>query len=924
MDETRRSGVTCHQGVCSVAGVTGDSASLAESARTGGGQIRGRFLGVPAPQAILTRDGRFAEVNGALSGALGTSPERLVGAASSEFLHPDDRSRARDEFLELLAGRVPSLASVRRYLLPDGEIGYGLTTMALLPERGPGEPGVVVALVQDVTGEQLAHNRAAEALAQLKQVERRFRALVTRSADVAIVVDAKAMITFCSPAVTEVFGYDPAQVVGRSGFEFVHPDDVEVAAGSLAHALAEPGLTPSVTLRVRSADGSYAWTEEVATNLLDDPHVDGFIVNVRNIGDRVATERKYRDIVETAQEGIWIVDATGRTTFANQRLASMLGGQIDDVLGRTPMELATAQFASVFSAQLEARQRGEPGRYEAELSRSDGSVVNVLVSAQPCLDDAGAFTGAHAMITDITSLKALERQLTHRALHDDLTGLANRALLTDRLEHMLTSLGRRDRLAALLMIDVDGFRRVNDSYGHDRGDDLLIQVAERIASALRADDTAARIGGDQFAALCEELHDRKEAGDIARRVLAAIAEPMTVGNDTLVLTASVGIAYTPADTAATLLRDADIALHRAQGCGGARTTIFDPTEPQTARRDLVLTHDLQRALETSEVEVHYQPIIALDDQRVCGAEALARWRHPRYGWLQPEAFIPIAEQAGLIGPLDCKVIASACEQTAQWLSEGSVADDFALAVNVSAAHLGDPCLLNCIDASLSQANLPPHHLTVEVTETALITDSDHVRQTLSVLRERGVMVALDDFGTGYSSLSYLKSIPADRLKIDRSFVGGLGDQGDDAAIVASILSLADAVGMHCIAEGIESVEQLSALTHLGCSYGQGFLWSGAVGANEFPQVSRDIVPALPSRPPTTRRRAHWVANVDARTQAHIADLHDDGASLQTIAAALNRCGRRTPRGTRWHAASVAQVIASSPPLRQGAASRTGT
>jgi diguanylate cyclase (GGDEF)-like protein/PAS domain S-box-containing protein len=922
MDETNTDARARSRGARgSIAGGRSAKSNGRPNRATGVGRL---FLGLPVPQAVLTLDGHFAEVNAALSDALGMDLASLVGWASSEFLHPDDRSRAREEFVGLLTGRAPSLASVRRYLLPDGEIRYGLTTMALLPDDDLVNPGLVVVLVQDVTTEHRAHARVNDALAQLGQVERQFQAMVTRSADVAIIVNPHATITYCSPAVTEVFGYDPVDLVGRSGFDLIHPDDVEVAAASLAGALNEPGPIPTVTLRVRSADGSYAWTEGVATNSLDDPDIGGFIINVRDISQRVATERKYREVVEMALEGIWIVDATGRTTFANQRLASMLGRQIDEIVGRTPMELATADSAPVFAAQLEARRRGEPGRYEAELRHADGSVVNVLVSAQPHRDDSGTITGAHAMMTDITGLKAVERQLSHHALHDDLTGLANRVLLTDRVEHMLSSLSRRERLGAVLMIDVDGFKLVNDSYGHETGDDLLTQVADRISSALRANDTAARVGDDEFAAVCEELHDRKEASDIARRILAAIAEPVMFGNDTVVITASVGIAFTPAESGTTLLRDATIALHRAKCRGGAQITIFDPTELQTARRDLILAHDLQRALDDNcQLEVHYQPIVALGDQRVCGAEALARWRHPRYGMLQPDAFIPVAERAGLIGPLDCKILTSACAQTAQWLSEGSVADDFVIAINVSAAHLCDPDLLHCIDRSLSHGNLRPHHLAIEVTETALITDGEHVTRTLSALRDRGVLVALDDFGTGYSSLSYLKSVPADRLKIDRSFVGGLGDEGDDA-IVTSIISLADAVGMRCIAEGIESVEQLSALTQLGCAYGQGFLWSAGVSAEEFPRVARGFVAALPFRPTAARRRAQWVASVDPRTRGHITSLVKDGASLQTIAAALNRTGLRTPRDTRWHAASVAQVIAAVPAVRHRSAARTGT
>ena len=884
----------------------------ARRARGAGAGAHRRFVAAPVLQAVLTSDGRFAEVNAALSDAVGVSAASLVGAASAEYVHPEDRTQAREEFLRLVHGRAVSLASVRRYVLASGEVRYGLTTMATLPDD-PDGPGLVVVVVQDVTAEQQARDAVTEALAELRQTEQRFRAMVTRSADVAIVVDAGGTITYCSPAAAEVFGYDPATVAGRSGFQFVHPDDVETGRAVLARALAERGPVPAVALRVRAADGTYAWAEAAATNLVEDPEVGGFVVNVRDITGRVATERRYREVVETAQEGIWVVDATGRTIFANRRLASMLGRRVEEVLGRTPMELATAEFAPVFAAQLEARRRGEPGRYEAALRHRDGTAVDVLVSAQPRRDDDGTYFGSHAMLTDITSRKALERQLAHLALHDELTGLANRTLLSDRVEQMLTRARRRDCLGALLMIDVDGFKLVNDSYGHNVGDNLLVQLAERLSSAVRADDTVARIGDDEFGAVCEDLHDRKEVSDIARRILAAVAEPVTIGGETLLVTASVGITFTPADSAAALLRDGDIALQRAKGRGGAQTIIFDPEELQTAGRELRLTRDLRHALDNSrQLEVHYQPIIALADQRVCGAEALVRWRHPEYGLLYPDAFIPVAERVGLVTALDCHVLTTACEQASQWLADGDVPEDFVIAVNVSAVDLREPHLLDCVDSALSRTNLPPYQLTIEVTETALIVDHDLVTASLLALHERGVSIALDDFGTGYSSLTYLKDLPADRLKIDRSFVGGLGGDTDDDAIVASIISLAEAVGIRCIAEGIESPQQRSMLTQQGCSFGQGFLWSAAVSAEAFPHLVASIAPALPVRPTPARRRAHWVTNVDPRIRARITSLLNDGASLQTIAAALNSRGQRTPRGTRWHVSSVAQVIAATP------------
>ena len=894
-----------------------DGSGDADPAALGGGPSRlAHDLGRPAqivdamPAAVVATDadGVVTEWNPAAELLCGWSAAEAVGRPARELLDVPDPVPTSTEALQSLQagqtwhGRLP----VRR---KDGSaLAVAVAASPLMDERGTVVGAVALMTAESAAGPFEEGVRASEQL---------FRSLVNRSADVALILDSHAVITYASPAVTPVFGYQPDHLEGRVGFEFVHPDDVPFAEEVLREVLATAGSHDPFELRIRAADGSYLWTEEAVTNSLDDPAIRGLILNLRDVSFRkaadaalAASEKRYRDIVESAEEGLWILDANFRTTFTNPRMSVQLQRPAVDLLGHSPAEFAHPDDVVLIEAQMHARRHGAE-RYEARFLAADGSTVWMLVSAHPLFDD-GRFVGTHALLTDITDRKDAEDQLRHLALHDPLTGLPNRTLLTDRIEHTLARAERHHDQTGVLFVDVDNFKLINDSYGHRTGDEILLAVAERITAAVRTEDTVARFGGDEFVVVCERLYDHKEASDIAHRVLAAVREPLEIGDRPIVLTASIGIAYTSTGDAETLLRDADTAMYQAKRQGRDQTAVFDPDAHRTAQHDLALINDLRHALKhPGQLTVHYQPILGLADQQVVAAEALARWHHPEHGLVPADRFIQLAERAGLILELDRWVLDRACRQTAAWLAEGAVPQSFSVAVNVSAAHLSAPRLADTVRAALTNARLSPANLCVEVTETALMQDQAAACAALSALRAMGVCVSLDDFGTGYSSLSYLRNLPADKVKIDRSFVGGLGDGGDDEAIVASIISLADSLGLHCVAEGVETMEQLLILQSLGCHCGQGFLWSPAVPDTQLPDtltaVPRRAIPAQRNRP----RRASWTALVDPVDRQRLLHLHAQGASLQTITAALNKSNSRTPRGTRWHPATVARVVADA-------------
>ncbi|HEX7167056.1 MAG TPA: EAL domain-containing protein, partial [Acidimicrobiales bacterium] len=412
----------------------------------------------------------------------------------------------------------------------------------------------------------------------------------------------------------------------------------------------------------------------------------------------------------------------------------------------------------------------------------------------------------------------------HAALHDPLTGLPNRVLLLDRLEQALERSRRHNHLVAVLFLDLDRFKVVNDSLGHDVGDRLLVAAAQRMTSVLRPGDTATRFGGDEFVVVCEDIEGETDATEIAQRLADALLEPFSLGEHEAFVTVSVGVAISTDadDEASSLIRDADAAMYRAKERGRARAEVFDRGMRAEAIARLETENDLRRAIERDELRVFYQPAVDVASGEMVGCEALVRWDHPEKGLVSPASFIPLAEETGLIGRLTEWVLEEACRQLAEWNATLSLPTDFNVAINLSAREVSEPGLVETIAAVIARHNIDPPQLSLEITETALLQDIDAALGALARLRRLGVTVALDDFGTGYSSLSYLRRLPVDVLKIDRSFVARLGDDGKDRAVVAGMIDLAHALNLTVIAEGVETSAQLHELRLLGCDAAQGW------------------------------------------------------------------------------------------------------
>ncbi len=557
--------------------------------------------------------------------------------------------------------------------------------------------------------------------------------------------------------------------------------------------------------------------------------------------DNALLYEQLQAVTRSLGEGVLALDEHGLVTFANPAAEQLLGWGRGCLLGTNaagsfdaPADRARDDLEWGLLPRL---REGETVRLEEHTARrSDGASLDVALTASPVRRE-GVVVGAVAVFRDVTERKALERRLVHQAFHDQLTGLPTRALFLDRLEHARTRGRDTGSMQAVLFLDVDRFKLLNDSLGHRVGDDVLCTIASRLVGAVRQGDTVARFGGDEFTVLLEQMSGPNEATATAERILQSLRQPVVAGDRQVVLSVSIGIAVAePGNVHTDLLAAADIAMYEAKRTGKDRFCIAAADADALALARLDLEMELRRAISGGELELHYQPVLNAHTGRLYGFEALVRWRHPQAGLLAPSEFMELAEDSGLVLPLGEWVLDQACRTARNWLDEHPD-EPAVMAVNLSARQFQDPDLCARVAAVLQNSRIEPSALVLEITETVVMGDTERTLATLRALKRLGVRLAIDDFGTGYSSLSYLKRFPVDIVKIDRSFVDGLGDSPVDREIVAAVIRLAAAVGMQTVAEGVETPAQLEQLRLLGCSLVQGYLFAA-------PQPLADLERAL--------------------------------------------------------------------------------
>jgi diguanylate cyclase (GGDEF)-like protein/PAS domain S-box-containing protein len=564
------------------------------------------------------------------------------------------------------------------------------------------------------------------------------------------------------------------------------------------------------------------------------------IVSLRTAAARQQAEESLRlrnRAIEASSNGIMICDAANPETpilYVNPAFERITGYGAGEVLGRSPRFLSGADHDQKGLIDVrESMRLGLEVETVVRNYRKDGSLFWNELSVAPVRDAAGRLTNFVGIVDDVTEHKRYEEQLEHQANFDPLTDLANRNLLADRLQQSLVYADRSQRLVAVLLLDLDRFKIVNESLGHGQGDLLLQRVAERLTECVRAADTVARLGGDEFVIALAEVAEVGDVGLVVKNFQNALARPFTIAGRELYVTASIGISLYPTDgqDGESLLRHADIAMYRAKEEGRNTFRFFSPEMNLRIMETLDLEADLRRALERDEFVLHYQPKVDLASGRITSCEALVRWQHPEKGMIPPGAFIPLAEETGLIVPLGDWVLHTACAQNRQWQQEGL--PPISVATNLSARQFRETDLVETVQRTLRETGLEPQYLSLEVTESLIMKDPARAATTMRRFKELGIELSLDDFGTGYSSLNYLRSFPVDCLKIDRSFITDVTTDPSAAAVATSIVAIAHSLGLHAVAEGVETQEQLDFLRHCGCDSLQGYYFSRPVPPEAF-------------------------------------------------------------------------------------------
>jgi diguanylate cyclase (GGDEF)-like protein/PAS domain S-box-containing protein len=753
----------------------------------------------------------------------GHTLSEYVGRSGLEFVHPDDLELVLRSLASIQTKEVGTTLEVRL----RSTSGWRLIELIGTPV-GWFAPDAVLFSLRDLT-ERRRFEVARDETA-------RFRSLVHNAAAITMLVSESGQIDSVSAALTRMLGHDPEHIENMPLAELASATDQPAVAAALARAA--QGATAVhpvlVAARLRHHDGEDQPFELSIVNLLDEPTVGGFVVTAHDISARTAVELELRTALsllkatlDSTADGVIGVDRAGTITGINGRLGEMwqvpegslkVGHPVDE----TSMAFVLDQLVDpeAFVSVTEVLSSHPDHETTDILEFKDGRVFERF--SRPQLVD-GEIVGRVWSFRDSTERVRLESELSYQAFHDSLTGLANKALFTDRLNQAVARMERTRKPMAVMFLDLDNFKTVNDSLGHSTGDELLGVVAEVLLGCIRSTDTAARLGGDEFAVLIDYLEGHSDIVALAERILTALRRPVTLGTTEVVTTASIGITFgVPGTTGDQLLRNADLAMYRAKEHGKDRFEEFRDHMHTAIVERLELEADLRRTMGgAQELVVHYQPVVDLTTSAIIGFEALVRWQHPLRGLLPPGSFVPFAEEVGLIDVVDRFVLAEACTQLHYWQKRGLLAPDAVISVNLSARELTDPGTADHVAEMLADAAFEPSNLILEITESAMMRDTETVVANLHALRALGLRIAIDDFGTGYSSLAYLEQFPVDILKIDRSFVAALSDD-EQAGLAQAVIQIAETLGLMTVAEGVETEEQAERLRTLGCGAAQGY------------------------------------------------------------------------------------------------------
>lgn len=788
--------------------------------------------------ALCSFDGRWIQVNRRLCEIVGYPEEALLKMTFQDITHPEDLSPDLANMQTLLDGKIPYFQMEKRYVHHDGHTVWINLSVALVRDA-KGEPLHTVAHMEDIS-----HRKALEQA--LRNSEERYRRIVQTAEEGVWEIDANANTSFVNPKMAKMLGYTPEEMLGRSLTGFMDSEGKTIAERNLERR--KQGIAEQHDFKFMRKDGAEFWGV-VATNPILDVQGQyvGALAMVTDITSRKQSEEALRIAASAfdSQQGMFVTNADWVILQVNKAFTEITGYSKEEAVGLTPHVLLgsgrhDADFYAAMHGSLE-----RTGSWQGEIwdRRKSGEIYPQWLTVTAVKDNDGRVTHYVDAFTDITSRKVAEDQIQSLAFFDPLTGLPNRRLLMDRLKQAVASGARREKRGALLFVDLDNFKNLNDTLGHDKGDLLLQQVAQRLTTCIREGDTVARLGGDEFVVMLEDLSANEmeaaaQAEIVGEKIHVALNQIYGLASYTHHSTASIGITLfgDQSENIEEPLKRADLAMYQAKAAGRNTLRFFDPQMQAVVTARASLEAGLREALADEQFVLHYQPQIK-NRHTITGVEALVRWNHPQRGMVSPAEFIPLAEDTGQILLLGRWVMETACQQLAKWAQRPDMAH-LTVAVNVSPRQFHQSDFVDQMLAALARTGANPQRLKLELTEGMLISNVEDVISKMSALKARGVGFSLDDFGTGYSSLSYLKRLPLDQLKIDQGFVRDIMVDPNDAAIAKMVIALADSLGLEVIAEGVETADQRDFLAAQGCHAYQGYLFSRPLPVLEFEAFAR--------------------------------------------------------------------------------------
>jgi diguanylate cyclase (GGDEF)-like protein/PAS domain S-box-containing protein len=770
----------------------------------------------------------------------GRSLHQEMGDGWTNGIHPEDFDRCVSTYLEHFAVRTP-FEMEYRLRRRDGQYRWIIDTGRPLYDKA-GEFAGYIGSCLDITDRR---NTEAE----LRERENRLSTLLASMGEGVVMRDAQGMLLLHNSSAEQILGLSADEMQGwdvHGGLlTYLNEDGEPIPPRQIpAMQAVTTGQPRAGVLGLDHRDGRRRWLWTNSTPLFDDDATTpcGVVTTIADITARREDEEQLRlalTVFRNSVEAIIVTDAQERILSVNRAFSEVTGYSAEDAIGKTPRMLQSGHHDHGFYAAM-WRDIQENGFWQGEVydQRKNGTFYPSALSISVVRDKQERITHYVAVFSDITERKASEARIAYLAQHDPLTGLPNRTLLQDRLDQALAGAVRHNSRIALLFLDLDRFKTINDSLGHMIGDRLLQGVALRLSACTRDTDTISRQGGDEFLIVLTDVDGPDDAARVAEKILDQLHPPFDIDGQLLATSFSIGIALYPEDgtCADSLMKNADTAMYHAKECGRNTYRFFDEVMNVNALERLHMENALRQALEQQEFSLYYQPQVNLASGRIIGVEALLRWFNGSLGGVSPGCFIPLAEECGLIVPIGRWVLHQACQQAMQWQKQGFA--PIPVAVNISALQFRRADMVTTVREALDASGLAPQLLELELTESLLMQSGPEVERTLAGLKALGVRMSIDDFGTGYSSLAYLKRFPVDCLKIDQSFVRDLIDDPDDAAIVRAVIQLGRSLRLEVIAEGTETPEQLDILRAEGCSAAQGFVFSPPLPAEALNDLLR--------------------------------------------------------------------------------------